>query len=66
MKVENHEGSAYQKMMAGLRHAEEGAMELAVHRSDDNFRVISSQLKVTRERIGMIAASAHKRLAIVR
>ncbi|KXV13948.1 hypothetical protein [Gluconobacter oxydans] len=66
MRVENHEGAAYQKMMAGLRHAEEGAMELAIHRSDDNFRVISAQLKTTRERIGMIAASAHKRLVGVR
>jgi len=61
MRVENHEGAAYQKMMAGLRHAQEGAMELAIHRSDDRFRVISEQLKISGARINLIAASASSR-----
>ncbi|MFT8365826.1 MAG: hypothetical protein ABF812_15870 [Gluconobacter cerinus] len=65
MKVENNEGAAYQKMMAGLRHAQEAAMELAIHRSDDRFRVISEQLRVSRERINMVAATAPSRLVRV-
>ncbi|MBS1088154.1 hypothetical protein [Gluconobacter wancherniae] len=64
MKVENNEGAAYQKMMAGLRHAQEAAMELAIHRSDDRFRVISEQLRVSRERINMVAATAPSRLVM--
>ncbi|WP_182355738.1 hypothetical protein [Komagataeibacter europaeus] len=56
--VTNSENDAYEKMVAGLRHAEEAAAELAMHRSDPMFMQIATNVGKMRERIVRIGHMA--------
>lgn len=62
-KAVNHEAGAYEKMIAGLRHAEEAAVELAHHRSDRRFMIVSIGIQRMREKIIEQAASAATRVS---
>ena len=54
-RPENHEGSSFEKLIEGLRMAEEGAAEYATHKSDPRFMTVASRLQITRQQIVELA-----------
>ncbi len=62
----NNENAAFAKMMEGLRHAVEGAAELALHREDQQMMRVSRMLDATRQKVGEVAMAGSVRRASLR
>lgn len=60
-KATNNENDAFEKMLAGLRHAQEGAAELAIFRSDADFMRVSTAIQAMGEKIKALAAAGSVR-----
>jgi len=61
MKATGDENDAYEKMLAGLRHAQEGATELAIFRGDADMVRVSTALQAMGEKIKTLAAAGSVR-----
>lgn len=65
-KVTNNENDAFEKMLRGLRHAQEGATELAIHRSDADFMRVSTLIQQMTGNITSMASASSVRRAVAR